>query len=95
MSDALAPRIHCTGHDDSCPVCNAVINAHMTPAADARPPREGDVGICGVCLSVLIYTPAGVRAPTGPEERAIMDHPEAGASIRAFRATAMQARRLQ
>ncbi len=83
-------------HDDHCPRCGAVINAHLCPdSADHRPPEAGDVGICGVCLGLLIFTLTGVRAPSGEEEAAIEANEEARAVLEVFRASMRAGRNVQ
>jgi hypothetical protein len=94
MSDAR-PGFHLAEHDDQCPRCGAVINAHLSSTADTRPPEAGDVGICGVCLGLLIFTGSGVRAPSGEEEAAIEANEEARAVLEVFRASMRAGRNVQ
>lgn len=92
---ALAGTVVYADHDDHCPTCGAVINAHLCTGPDDRPPEPGDIGICGVCLDLLIFTGSGVRAPSPEEAAAIEADDRARGLIEAFRATMRAGRNVQ
>lgn len=52
-----------------CPNCAGALSdaKDATPGLRPRPPRLGDLGICGGCGAAFILEPAGVRVLTDAE----------------------------
>lgn len=83
--DGETIAVYLTDRADSCPYCGGTINAHASALPGQRPPSEGDIGVCGQCAGILIYTGDRMRAATEHERRAILAHPGAAAVIARYR----------
>jgi hypothetical protein len=63
--------------DPHCPKCHAKVDAVTAIDGEQRMPEPGDVGVCSICGSLMIYDAGDViRSPTDAEMRELADEPD-------------------